>query len=645
MKRSLIILLIAAMLLPCLFLGCDNQEPEATTPVVTTPEVTTPEVTTPEVTTPETTTPEEEIVEPPYDGPDITPEGVLKRASVVTTGTSESELYAAQELAKYLGMKEIEVKDGAFPITLSIDETLDNDAFVITATLSGDGAGMTIVGGNERGVLYGVYKFLEELGGVRYFMPGLETVPDSEIILKDGVVLEYTPFFESRRMNWNCIGGNSDWCVKQGVNTNNADMSGKYGGAVTYGSGLFVHTLGALTETGDGLSPNPCLSLDSPEGQKNFQTTLKNLRAALEKDPTMNIASVSQNDKNEYCQCDYCKASYEYYTYHTGDVNDEKYVTNCAEKGGAAGNLLAFVNAIAEELEDEYPNLVIDTLAYNYTQAAPKNIVPRDNVCIRVCSIRVCFMHPMTVCPEHKGPNNAQWTRTKLFMNDFVNWGKICDRIYVWDYTTNFRYYITPFSNFGAIRENMRFYHENGVRGMFPQGNSQSISGEFGELRAYLLAKLMWNPYMSQEEYDRHMNEFLEAYYGAGWIYIRQFIDKTTQLVANAESCINIYEEPLQSISKEEYLSNEFFLNNLWEKAEAIAGDRYEYVHRSSMQWRGIQILLHPNDEAALAFAAEIEEMGIRWAEGENNNIPIYQMAPFQSLYPNLQPESEEPQE
>jgi hypothetical protein len=413
----------------------------------------------------------------------------------------------------------------------------------------------------------------------------------------------------------------------------------------TYGSGLFVHTVGALTETGDGLSPNPCLSLDSAEGQKNFQTTLKNLRAALEKQPTMNIASVSQNDKNEYCQCDYCKASYEYYTYHTGDVNDEKYVTNCAEKGGAAGNLLAFVNAIAEELEDEYPNLVIDTLAYNYTQAAPKNIVPRDNVCVRVCSIRVCFMHPMTVCPEHKGPNNAQWTRTALFRTDFTNWGKICDRIYVWDYTTNFRYYITPFSNFGAIRENMRFYHENGVRGMFPQGNSQSISGEFGELRAYLLAKLMWNPYMSQEEYDRHMNEFLEAYYGAGWIYIRQFIDKTTQLVANAESCINIYEEPLQSISKEEYLANEFFLNNLWEKAEALAGDRYEYVHRSSMQWRGIQILLHPNDEAALAFAAEIEEMGIRWAEGENNNIPIYQMAPFQSLYPNLQPEPEEPQE
>ena len=622
MKRSLIILLIVAILLPCLFIGCDNLKFEETTPN------TTPAETTPEATTPE----EEEIVEPPYDGPDITADGVLKRASIVTTGKSESERYAKEELAKYLGMKKIEVKDGAFPITLSIDSSLGNDAFKISATLSGDAAGMTIVGGNERGVLYGVYKFLEELGGVRYFTPDLETVPATDITLNEGVVLEYTPFFEDRRLNWNSVRTETDWCLKQGINGHDGEMSAKYGDKNIYGSGLFVHTLGALTETGDGLSPNPCLSLDSPEGQANYEKVIANLRKALEADPTIDIVSVSQNDKNEYCTCEYCLASYARYTHNAGNV----------ESGGTAGNLLEFVNKVAEELETDYPDLVIDTLAYNYTQAPPKDIVPRENVCIRVCSIRVCFMHPMTVCPEHKGPNNIQWTKTKLFMTDFVNWGKICDRIYVWDYTTNFRYYIAPFSNFGAIRENMKFYHENGVRGMFPQGNSQSISGEFGELRAYLLAKLMWNPYLSEEEYSRHMNEFLKAYYGDGWVYIRQFIDKTTQLVANADSCINIYEEPLQSISKEEYLANEFFFENLWSKAEAIAGDRAEYVHRSRLQWRCIQILLHPDDEVALAFAEEIEALGIRWAEGNNNNIPIYQMEPFRPLYPDLQPKPEE---
>ena len=620
MKRSLIILLIAALLLPCLLIGCNDTPPENTTP---------------ENTTPETTTPNnggEEVVDPPYDGPDLTAENVLKRASI-TTGASESEVYAGEELAKYLGLKKIEVKDGAFPIALSIDETLGTDAFKITATLSGDNAGMTIKGGNGRGVLYGVYKFLEELGGVRYFTPDLETVPTSDIVLKDGVVLEYTPFFEDRRLNWNSVKLATDWCLKQGINGHDGEMSAKYGGKNVYGSGLFVHTLGWLNEdTSDetpGDNSNPCLT-----SEEVYQTVLKNLRARLEEDPTVNIVSVSQNDNNDYCKCENCQASDAYYSTSATDPT----------QGGPAGTLLAFVNRIAEELEDEYPDLVIDTLAYNYTQAPPKNIVPRENVCIRVCSIRVCFMHPMTVCPEHKGPNGYQWTRTKLFMNDFLNWGKICDRIYVWDYTTNFRFYIAPFSNFGAIRENMKFYHENGVRGMFPQGNSQSISGEFGELRAYLLAKLMWNPYMSQEEYDRHMNEFLEAYYGAGWVYIRQFIDKTTQLVANDNSCINIYEEPLQSISKEEYLANEYFFENLWSKAEAVAYDRAEYVHRSRLQWRCIQILLHPNNEEALAFAAEVEKLGIRWAEGKNNNIPIYQMSFFTDLYPDLQEKPEENQ-
>ena len=538
----------------------------------------------------------------------------------IFTGETESEVYAGEELAKYLQQKNVTVQaDGAFPITLSIDSSLEDDAFVITAVTSGENAGMTIVGGNERGVLYGVYKFLEELGGVRYFMPGLETVPDSKITISDGVVLEYTPYFESRRMNWNCVTYDPEWCNKQGVNTNNADMSGKYGGSWNYGP-YFVHTLGVLTETGGTASPNPCLSLDSPEGQANFEKTIKNLRAALEADPTINIVSVSQNDKNVYCECEYCLASYALYTTSAGNN----------EAGGTAGNMLAFVNKIAEILEEDYPDLIIDTLAYNYTQSAPKGIVPRDNVCVRVCSIRVCFMHPFTECPDAAGPNGDVWTRTAKFRTDFVDWGKICDRIFVWDYTTNFAYYIAPFQNFGAIRENMRFYHENGVRGMFPQGNSESLSGEFGELRAYLLAKLMWNPYMSEEEYNRHMNEFLEAYYGPGWIYIRQYIQYSIDLAY--DGCINIYEAPLQSITEAEYRQMDATFTGWWERAELIAGDRADAVHRSALQWRYIQLLLHPDEEACAQFVAEVEAYGIRWAESDKNNKPLNEM--FTDLYP-----------
>ena len=621
MKKTLILLLVAALLLPCLLAGCNDKTPEVSTPDETTPETTTPEATTPPDNNPPS--------DPLYDGPALAAGNVLKCA-FITTGTTESAIHAGEELAKYLIQKGVYVQENGFPFRLSVDTDLGDDAFKITCTLSGDNKGVDIVGGNERGVLYGVYNFLEEFGDVRYFTPELEVVPTTDIALKNGTLMEYTPYFELRRLSWYGAGTSSSWCLKNGVNAHDGVNDAIYGGKVVYGSGLFVHTLGALTETGGGASANPCLSLDSPEGQANYEKVMKNLREKLEADPTINIVSVSQNDNNTYCKCDYCLASYAKYTTNSSNV----------ESGGTAGNMLEFVNKVAEELEKDYPNLTVDTLAYNYTQAAPKNIVPRDNVCVRVCSIRVCFMHPMTECPEYKGPNNVQWTRTKLFLNDFVNWGKICDNIYVWDYTTNFRYYIAPFSNFGAIRENMAFYHENGVRGMFPQGNSQSISGEFGELRTYLLAKLMWNPYMTEEEYDRHMNEFLEAYYGAGWVYIRLFIDKTTELAS--DGCINIYEEPLQSITKAEYLANETDFENWWSKAEAIAGDRVDYVKRSRLQWRCIQILIHPDDEAALAFAADVEAYGIRWAEGNNNNKPVYQMDPFKDLYPNLQPKAKE---
>lgn len=596
MKKIFAILMTLVLLLPTLLTGCNTTPPEGTT----IPEEST--------TNSGVYVPQEFWMElPVYDGDGITEDNVLVRANIVT-GDSESEIYAGEELAKYLTQKSVAVEDGGFPIFILLDPTLGDDSFSVDATLHGDEACMTIRGGNGRGVLYGVYKFLEEYAGVRYFMPDLEKIPEGDIVLQEGNLIAYQPYFEARRLAWNCSKNSSDWGVKNGVNGHDGVNEEKYGYKQTYGSGLFVHTLGALTETGGGASPNPCLT-----SEENYQKVIKNLREILEKDPTVDIVSVSQNDNNTYCTCEKCAA-----------VD--------AEEGSPAGLMLRFVNRIAEELEPDYPDLIIDTLAYNYTQPAPSKTVPRHNVCVRVCSIRVCFMHPMTECDDAKGPNGIQWTRTSTFLKDLLDWGKICDRIYVWDYTTNFAYYIAPFSNFGAIRENMRLYHENGVRGMFPQGNSQSVSGEFGELRAYLLAKLMWNPYMSEEEYYTHMDEFLEAYYGEGWEGIRAFIDLTTELAGNKDSCINIYEAPLNSITEEEYLAHEADIEAWWNTAEELAGDRLDAVKRSRLQWRYIQLLLHPDQKACDEFIKDVEAYGIRWAESAKNNKPLDEM--FPNLYP-----------
>ena len=87
----------------------------------------------------------------------------LKNVSILT-GNTETEVYAKEELQKYLEMKGVTVKDGAYPITITYDKTLSrNDGFRVSATTDG----MTFAGGTEHAILYSVYKFLEKFAGVR----------------------------------------------------------------------------------------------------------------------------------------------------------------------------------------------------------------------------------------------------------------------------------------------------------------------------------------------------------------------------------------------------------------------------------------------------------------------------------------------
>ena len=578
--------------------------PEVTTPEVTTPEVTTPEVTTPEVTTPEVTTPEETTPEEttPEWMSHITPDGRLTLTHVtITAGDSPAELTAVSELTSYLEKRSITVGEGGFPIDIYIDYSLDEDAYCVEADFYGNYPGMDIRGGNGRGVLYGVYGFLEKYAGLRAFTPYLEVYPtEGDILIEEGKMIEYCPVFQMRVNDWYKWVPNQyryPWCVKNGVNMvdgwwNAWDES--LGGAWDYGN-LFVHTLGALSEydankdgVANGYDRNPCLSLDKPEGQANLANVIKNVKAQLNKVPTATIISVSQNDTDQ-CRCDNCLAWDAYY-------------------GSPSGTILAFVNEVAKAIATEYPHVTIDTLAYAYSQTPPQNIVPEPNVCIRLCSITCCFTHPLN---DPSCPANAKFCR------DLEGWSAICDNIHIWDYATNFAFYIPTYATLHVLQENMQFFAEHNARGMFPQGNRNGPSGEFGELRAYLLSKLMMNPYMGEDEYYRLMDEFLQAYYGDGWAYIRMYIDKTSEIFE--DYCGDIYMHPLARVPAEEFIAQMQSFTDWWDKAEAMADEAHkDNVHRSSLQWRWF--LARFDKTLQPAFEEEIKKYGIWWSEGNQHN-------------------------
>ena len=577
MKRFLPLLLTVALLLSCLLAGCKEADSS--------------DETTPEITTPEATTPEENT-------PKFPPEGAIKLTSVaISTGDTPAEQTAANDLKKYLEQKGVTVTStGDFPITLSIDASLGEDAYRITAVVGeGKEESLSIVGGNGRGVLYGVYAYLEKCAEVRFFTPELEVCNPGDVYVWDGVLLDYTPTLEMRQTdwyNWRSDSSKYAWGVKNGINIMHGWTSPKnlwpeeLGGSLTYAPDLFVHTISYLlndpTITYPRTAPNPCLC-----DEDIYNTILSNVLKKLAENPNTKLLSVSQNDNPDYCQCEKCAAI-------------------IAEEGSPAGPILRFVNRIAAEVAKQYPNVTIDTLAYNYSLPAPKVTKPAENVCIRLSTINCHFNHAI---------KNADCYGCSQFRKAIKEWGAICENIYVWDYSTNYRYYIATFPNFHVLRENMKFYAENNVKGIFVQGNATGPSGEFGELRAYLISKLLMNPYMSKAEYDTHMNEFLAAYYGAGWENILKYIDSYTLYAKYSIEGMGIYSSPLTVLSKKGLADEKDKYNALWDAAEAAAGDRLEYVQRSRLQLRYLLLFVEPNKEDALKLIEEVEGNKIYWRE------------------------------
>ena len=381
-----------------------------------------------------------------------------------------------------------------------------------------DEAGVALTGLNPRGTLYAAFGFLEECIGFRFFSrETTKILKTGKVDISAGTLISQSPIFEYRQTCWQDHVLDHMFAVKQRINAEQRIKDGERfaetGGGPRFAGG-FVHTWNSLCPRSVYLKNHPeyypfykgqwgakrQLCLSNPEV---FKIVLQSVREILRNNP-QRIISVSQDDNDEgdgkiHCQCPKCAAI------------DE-------EEGSPMGSILRFVNAVADSIADEFPDVMVETLSYQYSRKPPKVTVPRKNVIVRLCSIECCFRHPLedTTCPKNVS-----------FQRDIEDWNKICNELYIWDYSTNYSCYLAPFPNFEVLRENVRFYADHHVKGLYEEGpeGTGEHSGELGAYRSYLLAKLLWNPYMDDAEYARHKREFLEGYYGPGWKNVEQYIE------------------------------------------------------------------------------------------------------------------------
>ena len=481
---------------------------------------------------------------------------------------SLSEQHAAEELQMFLGQisgaklpivsdgskpdpaeKEIIVGDSEHLRALKLDidlAKLGNEGFVIRTV----GDKLVIVGGKMRGTMYGVYTFLEDTLGCRWFSAKVSRIPKMASIkvglLNDTQVprLEYREPFE-------LDGFDADWSARNRANSNAAHLEAKHGGKISYFG--FVHTFNELVPPDKYFDTHPeYFSLINGNRVKGYyqlcltnpdvlQIVITEIRKRMKEHPEATVFSVSQNDTGGACQCANCQAIVK-------------------REGSEAGPLIEFVNKVADAVKDEFPDKAVDTLAYQYTRHPPLHVKPRPNVIVRLCSIECCFSHPLETCdsPANKG-----------FRDDIIGWGKLTNRIWIWDYVTAFGNYVEPFPNLNVLKANIQFFANHGVSGIFEEGNYTSLGGEFEELREYMMAKFLWNP---DHDQDKAMNEFLEGFYGAGAKPIRQYIDLLHNFVRDKNIHAFIWDGPGAAYLTPENIAR---ANELFDQAEkAVANDQ-----------------------------------------------------------------------
>lgn len=466
----------------------------------------------------------------------VADKGIAYLPIIIEEGASQVLANAAKDLAHYLrritGAK-FEVKNGGEgkAITLTVDKNLAEEEFTIKSCPC---CGLKISGGTERGVVYGVYGFLEDVLGVGFYTPDVTKIPTIETLELEDVNVNDKPAMEYRQIDHLPM-MHPEWRAHNRVNGNGGVIGcmDQFGGMKSYA--LFVHTFNRLVDpeiyfeehpeyfsmvNGERIKKHTQLCLTNPEVIK---IAIESTKRILREHPEATIISVSQNDVYNPCECPECKKI------------DE-------ENGSHAGTLLYFVNAVAEAIEEEFPHVVVDTLAYQYTRKPPKVIKPRHNVCVRLCSIECCFGHPLETCDRVTGGfvNNDK-TSSASFQDDLIGWGKICNRIYIWDYVTNYLHYWLPFPNLHVIGPNMQFFVKNGVKGVYEEGNYQSVSPDRTEMRTWLLAKLLWNP---DFDVKKGIYDFTEAVYGPAAAEIREYTELLEKRVTEGNIHFGIYENP-----------------------------------------------------------------------------------------------------
>lgn len=362
--------------------------------------------------------------------------------------------------------------------------------------------GVAIVGniasnGEDKGTMYGVYKFLEDNVGVRWYFPGKmgTVVPKRQSIsLAGNYKASGHPFFEYR------IGGISHWQKKiaqdwhpvlrfgasKGLSSNHSmeNWHALYGKSHPEYFGLRKDGTRAITKKKTTSGQNQSFSCFSEPGvlkqhldnvDDYYKTGNKNTWSCK---PKGNYIPFSPTDTRQYCLCPKCKAKL--------TLGGDRW-----RHGETSDIVFEFVKKYGEGLKKKHPEAIICAMAYDHYQLPPLKIkkLP-DNVAITLCLI------PTVVQMNHPGVR-------KRIRKEIADWSKLVnnrrDRMIIWDYFCypNW-FFLAPTEMPHVMKEHINFIKDKALgifnNGFNPRTHSKKAMLYLTYRITWLMHQLLWNP-------------------------------------------------------------------------------------------------------------------------------------------------------
>ncbi|HET8701397.1 MAG TPA: DUF4838 domain-containing protein, partial [Nitrococcus sp.] len=485
----------------------------------------------------------------------------------IVTPARESTLagHAADELASYLQR----VTGAHFAVAT---EAAGGPAIRLATDSSGElaregfrilshGQDIRITGGSPRGLLYGVYAFLEDYAGVHWYGPDATEIPRRPTFTVPAIDRTEAPAFAYREV----FVAEADAPQYSAANR----LNGRFGHRLVRAMGQYPDAFVPLRDLSIfDLVPPKSYSASHPEyysgGQLRFADpdVRRIALATLRK----NLAQWSRSgDEPYYLLIDHADRD----TYYDGGADGA--LIKRYDSPGAA--YIDFVKYLAEQVAGEYPHVTLLPLAYQWSRKPPHGMQLPPNMGVMFSDIERDFARPL------------QASDNRGVLADLEGWGKLTDHILLWTYITDFNGYLQPFPDLHALEEDIPFLaQQRTVAGVFAQGAYNTTGGEFSVLRTWLLAHLLWNP---RQDPQRLVQTFLHGYYGAAAPQIADYIRLLHESVERTGSRLSDKTPPTAGYLTTPLLQQ---ADRLFQQAEhAVANDpdrlRHVRIARASVDY------------------------------------------------------------